>query len=71
MDGWLVRWMEGQMDGWLVRRMEGQMDGWRDRWMNGCPQLHDDVKFGELSGALQENVVQCLKGVQPHSLWTP
>ena len=42
-DGWMIRWMDGQMDGqldtdrqidrygWIDRQIDRQMDGWMDR----------------------------------------
>jgi hypothetical protein len=30
MNGWIVRWMDGQIDG---RKMVGYIDGWIDEWM--------------------------------------
>ena len=35
MDGWINRWMEGQLDEWMDEGTKGGMAGWIDTWMDG------------------------------------
>ena len=34
-DGWIGRWMDGEMDIEMNGRMYRCIDGWMNRWMNG------------------------------------